>query len=66
MLIAAIPVVNIIMLFIWGFGSDTAFAKRNWARAQLIWVAVAIAVWVLIFVLAAVAGNSMHYQLLNG
>lgn len=38
--IARIPLVNIILFFIWGFGSDTNENKRNWARSRLIWVGI--------------------------
>ncbi|MGI6033942.1 MAG: DUF3862 domain-containing protein [Coriobacteriales bacterium] len=44
LLLMAIPIVNIVMLFIWGFGAKAAPAKKNWARAQLIWMAIWIAV----------------------
>ena len=40
MLILIIPIVNIVMLFIWGFGSPDA--RRNYARASLIWMAIGI------------------------
>jgi hypothetical protein len=50
MLICAIPIVNIIMLFIWGFGSNTQPSKANWAKATLIWFAIIIAFYVLVFI----------------
>lgn len=50
MLICAIPIVNIIMLFIWGFGSNTHPSKANWAKATLIWFAIIIAFYVLVFI----------------
>lgn len=43
-LLSCIPIVGIIMLFIWGFDSTTAPARRNYARAMLIWKAVAIVI----------------------
>lgn len=41
-LITAIPLVNIIMLFVWSFGGNTPLTKRNWAKATLIIMAIAI------------------------
>ncbi|MDZ7848113.1 MAG: hypothetical protein U5L96_15930 [Owenweeksia sp.] len=41
-LITAIPVINIIMLFAWGFGSSTHPNKANWAKATLVWMAIGI------------------------
>ena len=45
-LIAAIPLVGIIMLFIWAFGHDTNPNKANWAKAALIWAAIAIGIYI--------------------
>ena len=41
LLIVAIPFVNIIMLFVWGFGSTTKATKANFAKATLVWMAIA-------------------------
>lgn len=46
MLILIIPIVNIVMLFIWGFGNPDP--RRNYARASLIWMAICV-VLMLIF-----------------
>jgi fatty acid desaturase len=35
-ILMAIPLVNIIMLFVWAFGSNTPESKANWAKASLI------------------------------
>ncbi|HEX2866935.1 MAG TPA: hypothetical protein VHO03_07820 [Ignavibacteriales bacterium] len=37
-LITAIPVVGIVMLFVWAFGNGTNPNKANWAKASLLWV----------------------------
>jgi len=42
-LIAIIPVVNFIMFFVWAFGDNTNPNKANWAKAQLLWILIAIA-----------------------
>ena len=39
-LILAIPVVGLVMLFIYAFGNDQNIHKQNWAKAQLIWMAI--------------------------
>jgi len=41
-LITAIPLVGFIMLFVWGFGSNTIASKANWAKAMLIWYLISI------------------------
>ncbi len=53
-LIPCIPVVGslvyIVMLFVWGFGTDKNDTFRNWAKAQLIMMAIALGIVVLIMV----------------
>ena len=36
-LITAIPIVGLIMLFVWAFGDSAAESKANWAKATLLW-----------------------------
>lgn len=38
----AIPVINIIMLFVWAFSGETPVSKANFAKATLIWMAIII------------------------
>lgn len=47
-LITLIPVVNLIMLFVWAFGAGTQPSKANWAKASLIWLAIFIVLYGLI------------------
>ena len=41
-IIIAIPIVGFIMLFVWGFGSNTQPSKANWAKATLIMTGISI------------------------
>jgi hypothetical protein len=41
-ILLAIPVVNIIMLFVWAFGNDAPESKANWAKACLVLYLVAV------------------------
>lgn len=45
-LIAAIPMVGLVMLFVWAFGNDTNPNKANWAKAALIWAAIVIGIYI--------------------
>ena len=45
-LIAAIPVVGLVMLFVWAFGRETNPNKANWAKAGLIWTAIVIGIYI--------------------
>lgn len=55
MFISALPLVGLIMLFVWGFGSGNNQNKANWAKAVLIWYAVIIGVSILIGLLFGAA-----------
>ena len=46
-----IPIVNIIALLIWAFGSSTPADKANWAKALLIWMAIFFVLGILMSVL---------------
>lgn len=62
-LITAIPLVGLIMLFVWGFGSETHPSKANWAKATLIWYLIFIVLWLVlvsIFGTAAFLGGAMN------
>jgi hypothetical protein len=50
-LILAIPIVNIVMLFVWAFGGGANPSKANYAKAGLIWAAIGIAIYVVLFVI---------------
>lgn len=56
-LICCLPIVNIVMLFVWAFGSGTNPSKANWAKASLIWFAIAFVLYMLMAgaILAALA-----------
>jgi len=64
-LIMCIPIAGIVMLFIWGFGNETGPNKKNFARAYLVMMAIAIGVGILIsIVMGAIIASimsSMYY-----
>lgn len=57
MIIMMIPLVNLIMLFVWGFGNGTPESKSNWAKASLIFMLLGIIISLLFggAILAAIA-----------
>ena len=55
MLIMSLPILNVIMLFIWGFSSDGNPNKANWAKANLIWIAIAVGGYIVIALIALAA-----------
>ena len=55
MLVLAIPCVNLIMLFVWGFGGAEKRSKSNYCKACLIWMAICFVICVL-FYIVVIAG----------
>lgn len=51
LLIASIPLVNIVMLLIWAFSDNTKLSKANWAKATLIWLLIIGAFYFFVVVL---------------
>jgi len=54
MIIAAIPIVNIIMFFVWAFSKNTNLNKSNYGKANLIMIAIVICIYIIL----AIAGIS--------
>ena len=50
-LIMIVPIVNIVMLFIWGFGSNTNLSKASWAKATLLWFCIITVIYVLFLII---------------
>ena len=48
-IIMAIPIVGFVMLFVWGFGSNTQPSKANWAKATLIMIGISFVIVLLFF-----------------
>jgi len=61
----AIPVIGIILLFVWAFGSGTASSKKNWARANLIWILVGLILTIVICVVASLMGVDVQAVIQN-
>jgi hypothetical protein len=62
-LLLCIPLVNIILLFIWAFSNNVNINKRNYSRAALIWMGIGIGIGI-IFLLSA--GIMVHGMLPDG
>jgi len=41
-LLLFIPLVNLILLFVWAFGGNAPVSKANFAKASLIWILISI------------------------
>ena len=59
--LTCIPIVGIVLLFVWAFGGNTQKSKANWAKAQLIWTAVGIIFTIIFYVsIGAAIINSLN------
>ncbi len=59
MILFAIPIVGIVFMFIWGFGSDTGVNKKNFARAFLILMAISIGISILVSIFMGILTASL-------
>jgi uncharacterized membrane protein YvbJ len=57
-LLMCIPIVNIIMLFVWAFGSDTKPSKANLCKLQLLLMAIGLGLALIIGIITAVTIGS--------
>ncbi|MBW6460842.1 MAG: hypothetical protein K0B08_09730 [Bacteroidales bacterium] len=55
LLITAIPLIGLIMLFVWAFSGSVNPNKANWAKASLIWVAIGILLSIIFFAIIGVS-----------
>lgn len=62
-LLMYIPCVNLIMLFVWGFGSGTKKSKSNYCKAMLVWtlIGTVMAVFIFIVFVMSVGAFSDYY-----
>ncbi len=62
-LLMIIPIANIVLLFVWAFGSGTNPNKANWAKASLLWFVIVMVLYFIIFaaILAPMMGSMNNY-----
>lgn len=65
-LLMCIPLVNIILLFVWAFGSNTPQSKANWAKASLLWILLAIIFYIIVFLGFALIAGAGLFAALSG
>lgn len=53
LLLMMLPIVNLVLLFVWAFGSKTHPEKRNFCKAVLIILAAVIVIYLLFVVMIA-------------
>lgn len=62
LLLISIPIVNIVMLCIWGFGEHDP--RKNFSRAYLIWTGImfvlSITIWLFLVIIIASLGGGFY------
>jgi len=59
---SANPIVNLVMLFVWGFGGGANPNKANFAKASLIWMLIGIVLTIIFYVMFGAAMFAMMEQ----
>ena len=49
-LLMSIPCVNIIMMFVWAFGSGVKKSKSNYFKAMLVWMLIWVVLWFILMI----------------
>jgi uncharacterized integral membrane protein len=60
-LVMIIPIVNIIMMFVWAFGEGNP-TKKNYFKASLLWAAIIIAIYAVVFIIIIAAAASTSFS----
>lgn len=63
-LVMLVPIVNIVMMFVWAFGDNTKKSKSNYFKAYLIWTLILVVISIIIGILVAALGiglGSMYF-----
>lgn len=55
LIVTGIPLVGIIMLFVWAFSKGTHPSKSNWAKAALILIAIILVLYIVFFAIFGAA-----------
>lgn len=61
-IVLCIPLVGLIMMFVWGFSSGTKPSKKNFCLAGLIIAAIMIVLYIVLFFLFGAAFMSMAHS----
>ena len=59
-LLLCVPILNVIMLLVWAFGSNSPASKANWAKAMLLWLLIVGVTWLVLVLGMGVTAASFH------
>ena len=61
-LVMCIPIVSIIMLFVWAFGGSRKYSLKTWARARLLLALIVIIALLITVIVLAVSGVNVQCE----
>ena len=64
-LLMLIPIANIILVFVWAFGSNVNPSKKTYFQAQLIWALIWTGFFIIILIVASAFAASIFYNIRN-
>lgn len=53
-LLMLVPVLNIVLLILWGFGENANQNRKNWARSRLVWLTILLVITIFVLVIALI------------
>lgn len=65
MILTGIPIVGIIMIFVWAFGGGAKASKQNYARAVLLLAVIGFVIGILFTILAVALGAFASSNIFN-
>jgi len=66
LLIMCVPFVNVVMMFVWAFGSDVNLSKKNYFKASLIFFAIFLVLWIFLAIIFTIFGIAMMGAMSSG
>mgnify|MGYP001225564713 FL=1 len=55
LLLLVIPIVNIVLLFVWAFSGDTNENKKNFSKAQLLILAIILGINIIVLIITGIS-----------
>jgi ABC-type Fe3+ transport system permease subunit len=59
LLVLALPIVGLVMHFVWGFGTGGNVGRRNFCRAALIWLGIGFGLAILTMIAMLIFGGTL-------
>ena len=65
-ILTSLGIIGLILLFVWGFSYNVPKAKKNYCRAMLIMLAIAVGLIIIFMIILSAAGASILDSISSG